>query len=90
MSEKLIAYMDENYETTKNESRDSVIGLLQEKAAEIFPVLAREHFNSFFFQKEYFAGENVNEAELKNGEIEFNQFRQNLISQKENTRVNTL
>lgn len=87
MVEKLIANMDENYETTKNESRDSVIGLLQLKAAEIFPTLAKKHANSFFWNKEYFAGEKVNETELKNSQIEFSQFQQSLENQKENTVI---
>lgn len=86
MIEKLIDNMDENYETTKNESRDSVIGFLQGAVVDTFPGLA-EHVDSFFFQKEYFAGEKVDELGLINGQEKLNQARQNLISQKENMGI---
>ena len=84
MVEKLISNMDENYETTKNESRDSVIGTLQLKAAEIFPALVMAHSDSFFWHSEYYQGEKINEQELKNGELTFNELKQNLVMQKEN------
>ncbi len=87
MVEKLIDNMDENYETTKNESRDSVIGSLQAGAATIFPSLALEHANSFFWNVAYFKGEKVDEMALKNGELEFEEVRQSLVAQKENIGI---
>ena len=79
MVEKLISSMDENYEGTKNESRDSKIGSLQEKLIEIYPDL-RKYAESFFWKKEYFVGENVDVQALEKGEQVFNNL-ENMVNE---------
>lgn len=83
MTEKLISTMDENFETTKNESRASSIGFLQAQIALMYPSLI-EYENSFFFEPFYFEGEKVNEALLENGKNEFESLKQ---SRKEKTNA---
>ncbi len=79
MVEKLIDNMDENYETTKNESRPSEIAKLQKMLLEIYPSLIK-HFDSFFASKDYFPkDENINI-------IPFEELKQVLNSQKEIAR----
>ena len=65
MTEKLIDSMDENLETTKNESRPSEIGFLQIVAIKAFPMLASKHLDCFFSIKGcYPEGEEINETSL--------------------------
>lgn len=87
MSEKLLDKMDENFETTKNESRDSEIGFLQSQAAVIYPSLVKNNLDSFFWSEDYFQGEKVNGVLLAAGKNEVEQLKQ--VGMVQST-VNTL
>lgn len=75
MTEQLLNGMDENYETTKNESRHSSIGFLQSQVANMYPSITM-YEDSFFWEDVYFAGEKVNVSLLEAGKVEVEQIRQ--------------
>lgn len=67
--------MDENFETTKNESRASSIGFLQSQIAAMYPSLIN-HGSLFFFEPYYFEKEKVDIVSLETAKKEFEELKQ--------------